>query len=174
MIYTAGHRARLVKDNLFNFVESGLTDLGWFDAGRQHSPLRMLADAEPWDEEIRPNLVAISTEGVTDNDLELGSMLAEHHWAYFIDLIAETESLGLHLATDVRDMLQGRITTLTLVGPYVPVYDLSVQSATPNLITTVEISDVSMDKGRIYTKQQKKSWWQVGFTVIDDYGTDDD
>ena len=174
MIYTAGHRARLVKDNLFNFLESGLTDLGWFDADRQHAALRLLADAEPWDEEIKPNVVAISTEGVRDIDMELGSMLAEHHWSYYIDLIAETESLGLHLATDVRDMIQGRITTLTMPGPYVPVYDLSIQSATPVQIATVEIADVVMDKGRIYTKADKKYWWQIAFTVIDDYGTDDD
>ena len=170
MAYTAGFRARLVRDNMHNFVNQGLSDLGWFDSGRQHQAVVMYAEAKPWDEEIKANAVMVTTEGVRESELELGSNLSEQSWEYYVDIIAESESLGIHLATDIRDLLTGHITDdMTYVGPRVPVYDLSQGGATPDLAFMVEAIDVNMDKGRLYNTPTKKHWWQVAFTVVDAY-----
>ncbi len=173
-MYTAGFRARLVRDNMHNFVDQGLSDLGWFDSGRQHQSVRLYVEAAPWDEEIKPNAVMVSTEGVREGELELGSNLSEQSWEYYVDVIAESEALGLHLTTDIRDLLAGHITqNVTFTGPMVPVYDLSQGGATPDLMFMVDVVDIGMDKGRMYNTPTKKHWWQVSFTVMDSYADED-
>lgn len=174
MAYTAGLRARLVHDNMHNFVNQGLSDLGWYDSGRQHQTVTLYAEAKPWDEEIKANAIMVTTEGVREDELELGTNLAEQSWEYYVDIIAESESLGIHLATDIRDLLIGHITQgVTFTGPHIPIYDLSQGTATPDLVFTIEIIDIAMDKGRLYNTPTKKHWWQLAFTVIDAYADED-
>lgn len=171
-MYVGGIRSRLIKDNVYNFLKSGLTELDWFATGRQHQAVILHPKASPWDEELKPNAITLSVETVSEFPAEMGSLLAEHTWQYYVDVFAEDDSVGVHLATDIRDMLLGHITSISSSGPSIPVYDLTVQSATPIDLFSVQVDSVSMDKGREYTMPTKKFWWQIAFEVIDAYGTE--
>lgn len=170
--YVGGRRARLIKDNVYNFVKNGLTELDWFDTPSEHLPLVMHPKISPWDVEVTPNTITVSTENAIDTEAEMGSSFAEHRWQYFVDIFAEDDSVGLHLATDVKDMLIGHMTVISEYGPDIAVYDLSISSATPVELFTVEVENISMDKGRFYESAAKKFWWQIAFDIVDAYGTE--
>lgn len=166
MAYVGGLRARLIKDNLSNLLEDHLTTLGWFNSGRQHLPVQFLTKHIDEDEEILPNVVSIVEEDVTSRPEELGSNFSSHIWTYFVDVYAENHSLGLHLATDIKDLLEGRFSSISTDDTFV-VYDLT--QATPTELFSCEIEGVQMDRVRVFNKPYQKYWWTVGFAVIDEY-----
>jgi hypothetical protein len=167
-----GLRARLIKDNVVNMIEDSLNSLGWFDANRSNMSLIVVDESVEESEEVKPNIISVTEEDVYDFDLELGSNLAEFNWQYYVDIYAEDTAVGLHLATDVRDILQGRFSTSTgRDRTSVPVYDLRM--ATPELLFYVDIDGVFLSRSRVSYKPHHKFWWVVGFSVVDEYGSED-
>lgn len=178
MTYVGGLRARLLRDSFYNFLYDAVDELGWFATeGRQHNyPVSMVPEPLEWDDEALPNLVTISEEAVDEEELELGSGLTEFTWHFYIDVYAESLPVGLHLATDIRDVLSGRFTSLTTnVGPMFPVIDLTVDSATPVELFNVDINEVEMERvRRDAPKAFQKYWWVVYARVQDSYWSEDD
>lgn len=167
MIYTGGLRARLIKDSVFNTVRDALDDLGWFDTGREHMPVSLVAEPLEDDEAIRPNLIALDDDAIMSSDSEMGSNLASHEWDMVFDVYAESASLGQHLAIDIRDILQGRFSTIGRAHPVITVYDYT--QATPPEIFKCELENISYDRARSAMKSWQKHWFIVFFTVVDEY-----
>lgn len=169
-----GLRARLVRDNIFDVVDDGLRELGYMDEDRPHKSVTVRIDQIDEDEEAEPNLVVVTTEDVTTRDTEMGSLAGEHIWLYYVDVYAEDNVFGMSLATDIRDILQGRISTVSRRGPDIDVYDLRLNLSTPHELFTVELENIDMDKSRFYERPFQKNWWVIGFEVHDYYTTDED
>lgn len=172
MAYVGGLRARLIKDSLYDMINDSLRSVGWFDGGRHHKEVTVINEPIPESEEAEPNKVAVSMEGVTQIGLEMGSDYSEHPWICFIDIYAENEALGIHLGTDVRDIIAGRFSSIGRDRPILDVYDLS--QATPPHIFTVHIEDIEMERNRNNRKHWQKYWWTIAFNLIDDYDDEDD
>ena len=166
MSIAGGLRARLIKDNLYNTIYDGLEDLGWFGSGRSHAAVTVVP--EPIDQltEILPNKVGIAMENVTEQEIELGSTLAEHTWVVFVDVMAESADLGLELSTDIRDILRGRIASIGRDAPVVNILNLA--DATPSTLFTVQILNLEMERDRS-NQPHRKYWWTIGFDVEDSY-----
>ena len=172
IMYVGGLRARLIKDNFFNYIHDCLDNLNWLDENRQHLPVTVRATPVEDNEEINRNIVSVVEEDLFSVPQELGSKFNEHIWTFFIDIYAESHAVGLHLATDIRDILQGRMPSVGAITDNFTVYDLS--QSTPTELFKCEIEDVTMDRNRSYTKPFRKYWWIIGCNVLDYYGDEDD
>lgn len=172
MAYVGGLRARLVKQSLYEMINTALDDLGWFDSGRQHSPINFV------DEEVANNLeVPMNTLSLADGDnvsegIEMGSTLSEHRWAFYVDFFGENDAVSIHMSHDIKDILEGRMPTIGRTGPIYTVYDYT--QATPPALFTCEISGVSLDRARNFPKPWQKYWRSVAFLVSDEYADEDD
>lgn len=169
-----GLRARLIRDNIYDVVNDGLTELGYMDANRNHRSVTVRSTPVPNSEEAQPNLVVVTAEDVFENYNEMGSIFADHTWLYYVDVYAEDNILGMQLGADVRDILQGRLTTVSRIGPSIDVYDLRVNAATPHRLFSVDIEEVDLNKSRFFEKPFQEHWWMVDFRVVDSYTTDED
>lgn len=173
MEYVGGLRARLIHDSIFRMVSSAITELGWLDANRDHSPIALRYQQIGNDEDVVPNIICVTAEDVTEDPIELGSDLCDNYWNYYIDIYAENDVLGLHLATDLKDILKGRFTqSVSVGGPSVHVYDYSTPSATPIPLFYVQLEEVQINKSRFYQRPFQQFWWVVSFRVVDTYDTE--
>jgi hypothetical protein len=172
--YVGGQRARLIHANIFNMVKQNLADQGWLDPDRDHAPIQVVPDQIPEDQEVKPNVIAVSVEDIHEQQAEMGSDLSTKSWNYYIDVYAESKSFGLHLATDIVDSLRGKISTISRPGPSVVVYDLSVQSATPVPLFDAEIDEdtLQLNRSRFYQHPYQQHWWVINFEVQDTYAND--
>lgn len=170
-MYVGGLRARLVKDNFFNLIKDSLGDLGWSDSGREHLPVKFLAVQVDDDMELSPNIVSISEEDVVSDEYEMGSNLAEHIWTYFIEVYAESHAVGLHIAMDIRDILEGRFTSINATKNSFTVFDLT--EATPSSLFNCQMENISVDRIRGYNAQHEKYWWVISLDVVDFYDNED-
>jgi hypothetical protein len=161
-----GLRARLIKDNLFNLIEDSLEAIGWMDSGRQHADVTVVP--EPLDNltEITPNKVGIDFKTILETEVEMGSNMAENMWLVFVDVMAENYDIGLHLATDVKDIITGHFDSIGREAPTLTVLDLTL--ATPTAFTTCHVSDFEMEKDAS-DAEHKKYWWTCAFNLEDTY-----
>lgn len=171
-IVAGGLRARLIHDSLYQMLLAALTDLDWFDSGRQHAAINFIARPVANDEEIPLNTVALVDEDQRAIDEELGSVLAEHRWTYYVDFYAEDDVIGKHLIYDVRDILSGRMPSIGRGDPSLEVLDY--RQATPSELFTVEIEDVIVDRAHDFPKPWQRHWYAARFSVVDHYGSDTD
>lgn len=171
-----GLRARLIRDSYFEMLRGCLAELGWFDTvsviagdgGRQHRSVRLIAKPLEWDEAVEPNLIAVSTSETESQDVELGSDLAETKIPFFVDIYAESESLGLDLAGDVRDITRGRMPGLGRVRPSFHVYDFRMPTPSAVGMCLVESVDSSEQETRV-ERAWLSNWYTISFTAIDLY-----
>lgn len=170
--YTGGLRLRLVQDNFMTYLRDGLDALGWFDVGRANEPLQVIIDPLEHEIEIKPNMVAVSGEAISNYELEIGSGLEENRWAFFLDIYAESHAIGVHLAGDVRDLLRGKIRSIGYSTPFYSVFDLSLSS--PVELFKCEMESVEINRARNYAKPYQKFWWIVSLDVVDNYDSDED
>ncbi|QBQ74870.1 hypothetical protein [Caudovirales GX15bay] len=104
-----GLLTRLVIDSLAAKVSDVLAGAGWFDPGRIHAPIGLIAEPVNWDVPVEPNTVVVSIRSVVTDEVELGSQLAMDRLLGFVDFYAQNDSLGIHLINDLRDGLRGRL-----------------------------------------------------------------
>lgn len=167
-IYVGGLRARLISESLFQMVKQSLGSLGWFDAGRQHAPINLVAEPQDLETEIPLNTLAIIDENLSEVEGEVGSLLADHNWVHMIDFYAESDAIGKQLIFDVRDILTGRMPSIGRTGPTVNVYDYT-QGATPPQIFYVDITNVRLDRGHNWPHPWLQHWFSLQFFTEDHY-----
>lgn len=166
MVAIGGLRARLIKDNLFNLIEDSLEAVGWMDAGRQHEDVTVVP--EPLDNltEITPNKVGIDFKNITEQNVEMGSNMAENTWLVFVDIMAENYDIGLHLSTDVKDIITGHYDSIGRDAPTLTVLDLTL--ATPTAFATCHITEFEMEKDESEA-EHRRYWWTCAFNLEDTY-----
>lgn len=170
-IYVGGLRSRLIRDSLIKMVSDSLEALGWFQTDRQHKPLNVIAVAID-DEEVPLNTLAFTEDDMVSSEDELGSLMAEHAWTWFIDFYAEDNSVGLHVIQDVKAILEGRMPSIGRGDPHLDVIDFTL--ATPVKIFSCEIQDVETHKAHGFPRAFQRFWHSVSFTLIDRYGDEED
>lgn len=142
-IIIGGLRARLIHDSLVGALQTDLADLGWFDSGRQHLRLRFDAGPRLWDDPVKANALVVTTQGADFDFVEVGSNFGMNTSHVMIDLYAESDSFGMDLTNDIRDILRGRIGSMIRRGQ-LPILDY--QQATPAPIAHATVSDVSVSR----------------------------
>lgn len=90
----------------------------------------------------------------------------------YIDVYAESRAIGIDLAGDIKDLLEGRMSAINRDSPSFKVYDLSVQSATPIELFTVQIDEVELRREREFSNEYKKYWYSVGCVLTHAYQSD--
>lgn len=169
---TGGLRARLIRDSFEAMVEAALRARGWFDAGRRHEPVTIMSAPADWNEPVTVNAIAISASDVNDESAEMGSNYTQDTWTYYVDIYAESESLGMDVAHDVRDILRGKLPSVGRGLQSFDVYDYTL--ATPVVIFQCEIENVIVDRARGTLQPWERFWFPVRCEVVDCYGNEDD
>lgn len=173
MIPVGGLRARLIHDNIYYLVRDALDDLNWLGPSLDHDTVYVRQTQIANSEAVRPNIVAVTVEDDNEEEAELGSLLTHHTWNYYIDVYAEDDALGIHLANDIKDILCGRFTTsVTRGGPDVEILDLRL--ATPVEIFSVSLENIDLNRSRFFEKAFQEHWWVISFQLIDTYATEED
>lgn len=173
MTIVGGLRSRLIFDSVYNMINDSLTSLNWFAGGREHLPITFLSEPIDDEDEVALNTLVLTAEDTGTFDIELGSNYAEHNRSYYVDFYAESHSLGEHVIYDVRDIIQGRMPSISRTHPSATVYDYRTQP-TPPQIATVHFDFVTVDRATKFVKPWEKHWWSCAFLVVDSYGDEND
>ena len=155
MAYSGGKRKRLVKDNFYNMLYASMDSLDWFDTNKFIRPVEMVP------EQID------STEDLFDRPMELGSDLTEDRWSVAIDVFAERESVGVHLAGDIHDILRGKMAAIGRTSASFAVYDLIADP--DEILFYVDIENVEIGRARNYNETFNKYWWVIICELVDTY-----
>jgi hypothetical protein len=166
-----GLRARLIRESLFQMIEEALTDLGWFASTRPHLPLTFRSGQVDQNTQIALNTAALWDENTADEDAELGSNLTEERGVYYIDFYAESDPLGRHFISDVKDILRGKFTSIDRDDPSFDVYDYT--QATPPVITRCQIEEVETGHAHGFSHPWMAHWYSCQFVVVDTYGDEE-
>jgi hypothetical protein len=153
-------------------VEASLDALGWMDTDRYHKPVKVTGTQIDNSIEIQPNVIGISTETSLNQEWEMGSGLEHNVWTFFLDIYAENEDVGIHLAGDLYDIIRGKMPSIGRSLPEIPIYDLT--QATPTELFICEFDNVDIGRSRDWMKPFNKFWWTVGFDVSNYYDNEDD
>lgn len=172
MSVVGGLRDRLIIENIRWLIEENLRLLGWYEENNTLIDYSITVRSSPVedDEELLPNIVAVSTEGTTSDYLELGSDLEEFTWNFYIDIYAEDHASGLHLCGDIKAIIGGKLPSIGRLGKTLDIYDLTM--ATPPVLFRVEVDKIESQRSRVYNKAFQKFWWVVGFQLTDSYLND--
>lgn len=177
--YVGGVRDRLIFDSVYAEIRDALDGLGWFDdpVDSQGDPLRRPFRLQPEgfgdDGPVTPNVAGVTFSTYDgDDEMEMGSMLTENRLVFYVDVYAENDDVGRHLAGDLRDLLRGRMPSIGRGRPYVDVLDYN--QATPTTVFTVEIANVSSDHPVGAGVEHRKHWWVLRFEIVDTYTDEDD
>jgi hypothetical protein len=171
-VITGGLRARYLHDSLTHLVRTGLEEQGWFDPGRSHSPIRVLSQPTPWNQPVEHNTLMVSASGRDGRYVEVGSTLTTDTIAVSVDFFAAGDSIGLHVISDVRDILRGRIGTGSNLGAF-PLYDFN--QATPPVIGHAMVANVTTARlptrlGQEFTRH----WYSAEVSLEDTYYDSED
>lgn len=171
-MYVGGLLYRLILDNALLHLESGLDALGWFSPNRSHAPVKVYPEPVEYDQTVQPNAICFSFEDIFEEDVEMGSNLSEHSMQLFIDVYGENRAVGLHLAGDVKDLLQGRFSSIGFDKASFPVYDLSDTTATPPLLFYCYIENLEFNRSRFANRPFEKYWWEIACDLVHTYRDD--
>jgi hypothetical protein len=165
----AGLRDRLLKDSFFALVQQALSVLGWLDPGRQHRPLTLTSEPNHWDVPVTPNTVTVDFTGSSVSEWEVGSRLTSDLHIGYVEIYAENDSLGTHLANDLRDWLRGRLHPQP--GVTFPIFDFS-QGSTPPVIGHMDIGAVSALRNVAANEDVWiRHWFRVRCEIRDTYAS---
>lgn len=177
-IYVGGTRTRLISDSFYQMIRQSLMALDWFNPARQHEPVELVRGEVSWDEPTAINTLAISDVDITDTEIELGSNLTEDRWSVYVDFYAENDSLGTHMAGDIRDILRGKMPSIGRDRPICSVYDYT-QVLDPDVdvapfLFNVDIENVMLDRAHNASRPWMQHWFSVRTDLVDEYGDEDD
>lgn len=168
--YVGGKRLACIQDSFYRMVSDSMGELGWLTSvPGTRSDVTILAEQINPGTEIRPNQVGISSEDLTDREMELGSNLAENRWDIFIDIFAENEFVGVALAGDVFDILRGKIAAISRTGTAFPVYDYTDDS----IMFNCYLENIEINRIRDWDRPYNKYWWVVACQIVDTYYDDE-
>lgn len=175
MTVVGGLRARLIRDSFRNWLRDGVEARGWMDEDRPHSPFTFRKPPTSWDVEVPPNTIAVSAEDVGDDEIELGSLLTEDLWTYYVDVYGDTDPRTMYAAMDcahdIRDLLRGKLPSIGYANPAFPVKDLRV-TVDPPILFHCQIENVIMDRARDFPKAWQQNWYVIRLDVLDTYATE--
>lgn len=160
-----GLRTRFIYDSIYNALQAGMTQLGWFDPGRSHLPVSFIAEPIDADEETQLNTIAMGEGPMFDREREIGSNMSTSEYAIYLDVYAESGPIGRALANDLRDLIMGRHGGRT--GPTFTIFDYRL--ATPTSIGYVEVDRVNIYREDVTSRPWQKFWYTVRFDITDDY-----
>lgn len=162
-----GLRARLIIDSLRVEIIDGLSELGWFDPNRGHRPVDYTGQPNEWDEAVAINSFAITAEDTDSYDFAFGGEYGDTTTVY-VDIYAESDIVGRHLAYDIRDLVTGRFPEGPgPSGPVLDVYDFRL--ATPSVFTVVDVEDVRVDKALGFPRAWQRYWWVLRIHLVDEF-----
>jgi hypothetical protein len=165
-----GLRARLVRDSFSELVQQGLTALGWFDPGRSHRPVTMVAKPKHWTVPVKANTITVDFTGSTVEEWEVGSPLTQDTAIAYVEVYAENDSVGLHIANDIRDWLRGRLQA-TPVNVTFPIYDYRLGATAP-ILGYMDIRNVhALRNTAISNELWLRHWFRVRCEIRDTYMT---
>lgn len=170
MPITGGLRARLIRESLYQMLYTALDDKNWFDAVNNRTTVSFPPAAVDPQENIDLNTLALSDEDMDSEDVEMGSLLADHRWTFYVDFFAENAAIGLHLIRDVKDILEGRMESIGRTSPSFVVYDY--RQATPPEIAVCQIENTFIDRAVNYQREFQKFWYVCRFEVLDRYANE--
>lgn len=156
MALTGGLRDRMLQESIREHVVDHITSLGWFAAGREHSPLTVVTGFPDEGDEVAINTIAFSVEQASGADYELGSLAEEHATLFFIDMFMENDSVGWHLSGDIYFFLKA--------NRALDVYDYENAKAVD---FRVDIEGVDRRKPARATKAYQKHWHTISFQALD-------
>ena len=166
-----GLRTRLIRESLFQTVHSSLGALGWFDSGRKHHAVNFRSHPMPRNVEIPQNTIVLVDAGINGSAGELGTNFTNFDLTFYFDIYAESDAVGMHLAVDIRDILEGRFNSIGRNMPNINVYDYSL--ATPVQFATVAVSDVMIDSAQDSASRPYELYWYSIMCVLQDSYTDE-
>lgn len=165
MVVAGGLRSRFIRDSLQNMLRDSLEARGWFESNRRHKPLLFVIESLDWDQPIELNSLAVSAADMNGTSAEMGSNLTDDQLDFYVDFYAESETLGLDVIHDVRDILRGKLSSIGRWRPILEVYDYSL--ATTVVIFNCDIEDVVVDRATGFNRPWMKHMWNIRFTVVD-------
>lgn len=168
-IYVGGARQRLIKENLVQFIEDGLSSLGWFNAGRNHAPVSVVGDHIDFSVSIQPNVVGVSFEDQNFSDMEMGSALAETRHSVLVDIFAENTAIGQHLCGDILDLMRGKFTAISSQDR-LAVWDLF--AASPSILFHCQFEDFFVERNSQWETAHNEYWWSITVDLLDHYADD--
>lgn len=171
MAYTGGKRLLCIQDSFYRMVKDSMDDLGWLTSNPgTRADVTILAEQINPGTEIKPNKVGISSEDLTESEMEMGSNLAENRWDIYIDIFAENEFVGVALAGDIFDILRGKISAIGRTESAFDVYDYVDDS----VIFQCDLDNVEVNRVRDWDRPYNKYWWVVACQIVDTYYDDQD
>ena len=172
---TGGKRTHFIWDSTFYMIHDALDALGWFDRNRDHSPINFTASPTDNLTEIPPNTITLVPENTSSLDIELGSILAEKTYTFWVDMFMEDELVATVIANDISDILEGRMASAGRTNNWVTVFDYT--TATPTQIFSCEIINVELHRGtegRAAGQEWRRNWHACAFDLIDTYADESD
>ena len=166
-----GLRTRLIRESLFQTVYSSLESLGWFDTNRKHKPINFRSHPMPRNVEIPPNSVILVDAGISNSPGEMGSNFTNFDLTFYFDIYAENDAVGMHLAVDIRDILQGRFNSIGRSLANIDVYDYSL--STPVQFCTVAVTDVVIDSAQDSPGHPYELYWYSIMCSLSDSYSDE-
>lgn len=109
-------RQRHVRQTIADYIQAGLTDLGWVDAPVNFGATPLTFQEIDAEETVQGQQVAPNTVSTTlgdepdDETYELGGGLESVDLPVFIDIYAENHSLAVSIASDVKRLLKHKAT----------------------------------------------------------------
>lgn len=156
----AGLRDRFIHESVFRAIETELTTIGWFAAGRQHQPIIMIDEYPADTDEVEFNTLAVSMGDGGGVLTEMGNKAIDEEIIFFVDFFAENDAVGRHVRGDIYNFLK-RI-------EYLPVLDYT-DDTTPELFRVEIQEEIDKRKPENAVQKWQKHWYVVSFSVID-YG----
>ena len=155
---------RFLFDSFVHTIRSGLEQIGWFEPDRygQEHPINWRVEPVNLDQEIPHNTVVPSFEDLTEEDGEIGSTLTLQRRMAWVDIYAESFSLGLHLSGDIRAILGGKMPSIGRDDPSIMVVDWSEPEPRPELVL-VDVLDIGEE--RSHTPTSQRNWFAVRCTL---------
>lgn len=108
------HVSRHLQQTVSLHLKQALTDLGWLDEvtlfGSPGFTVQLGRMPEKKRNEVEPNLIAITFgDEPPEEEQELGGGLTLLRTQVGVDVVPDTDALGIAVCSDVRDVLSGRL-----------------------------------------------------------------
>lgn len=156
---------RSIEESVYQLIVESLQALGWFNPGREHSPIVPTTEPVETYESIPTNLLVVNIEVSEDSQYELGQGPAiEDGHTFYVDFYAEDLSVGRHVSGDVRAILRGTAPSIGRTINTVDIYDY--EQATPPVIAVGVIEDVRTEKPSMFSRPWKQRLFSTAFVVF--------
>lgn len=112
-------RSRHVRQTIADYIEAGLTDLGWVNAPTNFGAIPLtFQEVDPEEPQqgiqVLPNTVSTSLgDEPDDEEYELGGGLESVEFPVFVDVYAENNSMAVSIASDIKQLLKHTVIPVT-------------------------------------------------------------